>query len=96
VPVSGLLSPALAPVDFYSAIGRPSIAAEVMLRMLLVGPCFSIRCAGRSRELWLATGSTTWSTRATRQINSTFLNYRRGRCRESVLFRQLIEPPRRR
>ena len=28
---------------FYSAIGRPSIDPELMLRMLLVGYCFGIR-----------------------------------------------------
>jgi transposase len=28
---------------FYSAIGRPSIALELMIRMLLVGYCFGIR-----------------------------------------------------
>ena len=32
---------------FYSAIGRPSIAPELMIRMLLVGYCFGIRSAKR-------------------------------------------------
>lgn len=29
--------------EFYSTIGRPSIAPELMIRMLLVGYCFGIR-----------------------------------------------------
>ena len=29
--------------SFYSTIGRPSIAPELMIRMLLVGYCFGIR-----------------------------------------------------
>ena len=28
---------------FYSAIGRPSIEPELMIRMLIVGYCFAIR-----------------------------------------------------
>ena len=32
---------------FYSAIGRPSIDPELMIRMLLVGYCFSIRSERR-------------------------------------------------
>ena len=31
---------------FYSAIGRPSIDPELMIRMLLVGYCFGIRSGG--------------------------------------------------
>lgn len=29
--------------DFYSPIGRPSIDPELMIRMLIVGHCYSIR-----------------------------------------------------
>ena len=32
---------------FYSAIGRPSIDPELMIRMLLVGYCFGIRSERR-------------------------------------------------
>jgi transposase len=35
---------------FYSAIGRPSIAPELMIRMLLVGYCFGIRSERRLCE----------------------------------------------
>jgi len=34
---------------FYSAIGRPSIDPELMIRMLLVGYCFGIRGAAAMR-----------------------------------------------
>jgi len=32
---------------FYSPIGRPSVDPELMVRMLLVGYCFGIRCVAR-------------------------------------------------
>ena len=35
---------------FYSTIGRPSIAPELMIRMLLVGYCFGIRSERRLCE----------------------------------------------
>jgi hypothetical protein len=35
---------------FYSAIGRPSIAPELMIRMLLVGYCLGIRSERRLCE----------------------------------------------
>lgn len=35
---------------FYSAIGRPSIDPELMLRMLIVGYCFGIRSERRLCE----------------------------------------------
>ena len=35
---------------FYSAIGRPSIAPELMIRMLLIGYCFGIRSERRLCE----------------------------------------------
>jgi transposase len=37
-------------VAFYSAIGRPSIAPELMIRMLSVGYCFGIRSERRLCE----------------------------------------------
>ena len=36
--------------SFYSPIGRPSIAPELMVRMLLVGYCFGIRSERRLCE----------------------------------------------
>ena len=36
--------------SFYSTIGRPSIAPELMIRMLLIGYCFGIRSERRLRE----------------------------------------------
>ena len=47
VDLSGIRSE-LAP--FYSAIGRPSIDPELMIRMLLVGYCFGIRSERRLCE----------------------------------------------
>jgi transposase len=35
---------------FYSAIGRPSIDPELMIRMLIVGYCLGIRSERRLRE----------------------------------------------
>src|SRR4029077_7630472 len=35
---------------FYSTIGRPSVAPELMIRMLLVGYCFGIRSERRLCE----------------------------------------------
>ena len=32
---------------FYSRIGRPSVCPELMLRMLLVGYCYSVRSVRR-------------------------------------------------
>src|SRR3977135_1824602 len=35
---------------FYSAIGRPSVDPELLIRMLIVGYCFGIRSERRLRE----------------------------------------------
>jgi transposase len=35
--------------SFYSAIGRPSIDPELMIRMLIVGYCFGIRSPHRPK-----------------------------------------------
>ncbi|AJE46672.1 transposase IS4 family protein [Celeribacter indicus] len=43
-------------VDFYSHTGRPSVAPELMIRMLLVGYCFGRRPARpgpRASRRWL-------------------------------------------
>ncbi|MEM8993037.1 MAG: transposase, partial [Pseudomonadota bacterium] len=42
--IRGFLAP------YYSAIGRPSIDPELMIRMLLVGYCFGIRSERRLCE----------------------------------------------
>ncbi|SFL77048.1 Transposase domain [Halopseudomonas pachastrellae] len=36
--------------DFYSPIGRPSVDPELMVRMLIVGYCYGIRCERRLCE----------------------------------------------
>ena len=49
---------------FYSAIGRPSIDPELMIRMLIVGYCFGIRSERRLCEevhlTWLTGGFVDW------------------------------------
>ena len=82
-------------VPFYSAIGRPSVDPELMIRMLVVGYSFGIRSERRLCEevhLNLAYG---WFCRLelTDRVpdHSTFSKNRHGRFRESDLFRQLFE-----
>ena len=80
---------------FYSAIGRPSIDPELMLRMLIVGYCFGIRSERRlCEEVHLNLGFR-WFCRLGLEgdvpDHSTFSKNRHGRFRESDLFRQLFE-----
>jgi transposase len=80
---------------FYSAIGRPSIDPELMLRMLIVGYCFGIRSERRlCEEVHLNLGYR-WFCRLGLDgdvpDHSTFSKNRHGRFRESDLFRQLFE-----
>jgi hypothetical protein len=53
---------------FYSAIGRPSIDPELMIRMLIVGYCFGIRsergCARRSISTSPIAGFASWGSTA--------------------------------
>ncbi|NKJ45039.1 transposase [Novosphingobium sp. SG720] len=80
---------------FYSAIGRPSIDPELMLRMLIVGYCFGIRSEHRLCEevhLYLACRrSCRLGLDGDVPDHSTFSKNRHGRFRESDLFRQLFE-----
>src|SRR3990170_3224123 len=80
---------------FYSAIGRPSIDPELMLRMLIVGYCFGIRSERRlCEEVHLNLGYR-WFCRLGLDgdvpDHSTFSKNRHGRFRESDLLRQLFE-----
>lgn len=80
---------------FYSAIGRPSIDPELILRMLIVGYCFGIRSERRlCEEVHLNLGYR-WFCRLGLDgdvpDHSTFSKNRHGRFRESDLFRRLFE-----
>jgi transposase len=80
---------------FYSAIGRPSIDPELMIRMLIVGYCYGIRSERRlceEVELHLAYR---WFCRLDPddQVpdHSTFSVNRHGRFRDSDILRQVFE-----
>src|SRR5215472_11007795 len=80
---------------FYSAIGRPSIAPELMIRMLLVGYCFGIRSErGLCEEVHLNLAYR-WFCRlgldGAVPDHSTFSKNRHGRFRESDLLRKVFE-----
>jgi transposase len=82
-------------VPFYSDIGRPSIDPELMMRMLIVGYCYGIRCERRlcqEVELHLAYR---WFCRLDLEDrvpdHSTFSVNRHGRFRDSDIFRRLFE-----
>jgi len=80
---------------FYSAIGRPSIDPELLIRMLLVGYCFGIRSERRLCEEVHLNLAYRWFCRLdlTDRIpdHSTFSKNRHGRFRESELLRHLFE-----
>lgn len=80
---------------FYSAIGRPSIDPELMLRMLIVGYCFGIRSERRLCEEVHLNLAYRWFCRLGLEgdvpDHSTFSKNRRGRFRERDLFRKLFE-----
>ncbi len=80
---------------FYSAIGRPSIDPELMIRMLIVGYCYGIRSERRlceEVELHLAYR---WFCRLDLDDkvpdHSTFSVNRHGRFRDSDIFRHVFE-----
>ena len=81
--------------DFYSHTGRPSIDPELLIRMLLVGYCFSIRSERRLCEEVHLNLAYRWFCRL--DLNdrvpdhSTFSKNRHGRFRESELLRHLFE-----
>src|SRR6516164_2516040 len=80
---------------FYSTIGRPSIAPELMIRMLLVGYCFGIRSERRLCEEVHLNLAYRWFCRLGLEdevpAHSSFSKNRHRRFRESDLFRQLFE-----
>jgi len=80
---------------FYSAIGRPSIDPELMLRMLIIGYCYGIRFERKlceEVELHLAYR---WFCRLDLDDkvpdHSTFSINRHGRFRDSDILRRLFE-----
>jgi len=89
----GELRRELAP--FYSAIGRPSVDPELMIRMLLVGYCFGIRSERRLCEEVHLNLAYRWFCRLGLDgdvpDHSTFSKNRHGRFRQSNLLRRLFE-----
>jgi transposase len=80
---------------YYSAIGRPSVDPELMIRMLIVGYCFGLRSERRLTqevELHLAYR---WFCKLDLDDeiphHSTFSANRLGRFRESDLLRHIFE-----
>src|SRR5579871_6481195 len=80
---------------FYSTIGRPSIAPELLVRMLLVGYCYGIRSERRLCEEVHLNLAYRWFCRLGLDgevpDHSTFSKNRHGRFRDSDLLRKLFE-----
>ena len=80
---------------YYSAMGRPSIDPELMIRMLLVGYCFGIRSERRLCEEVHLNLAYRWFCRLGLDSDvpdhSTFSKNRHGRFRDSDLLRQVFE-----
>lgn len=80
---------------FYSAIGRPSVDPELMLRMLIVGYCFGIRSERRLCEEVHLNLAYRWFCRLGLDgdvpDHSTFSKNRHGRFRDSDLLRKVFE-----
>src|SRR3981081_2696315 len=89
----GELRRELAP--FYSAIGRPSVDPELMIRMLIVGYCSGIRSERRLCEEVHLNLAYRWFCRLGLDgripDHSTFSKNRHGRFRESDLLRRVFE-----
>ncbi len=81
--------------EYYSAIGRPSIAPELMMRMLIIGYCFGIRSERRLCEEVHLNLAYRWFCRLRLDDavpdHSTFSKNRHGRFRKSCAFRLLFE-----
>src|SRR6201984_1334654 len=79
----------------YSHTGRPSIAPELMIRMLIVGYCFGIRSERRLCEEVHLNLAYRWFCRLGLEDavpeHSTFSKNRHGRFRESDAFRHVFE-----
>lgn len=80
---------------FYSAIGRPSIDPELMIRMLLIGYCMGVRSERRLCEEVHLNLAYRWFCRLGLDgdvpDHSTFSKNRHGRFRDSDLLRELFE-----
>src|ERR1700684_2517255 len=80
---------------FYSAMGRPSVDPELMMRMLIVGYCFGIRSERRLCEEAHLNLAYRWFCRLGLDGDvpdrSTFSKNRHGWFRESDLLRKLFE-----
>lgn len=80
---------------FYSLIGRPSIDAELMIRMLIVGYCFAIRSERRLCEEAHLNLAYRWfcGLRLEGKVpdHSTFSRNRHGRFRDSNILRHVFE-----
>src|SRR6187401_1870517 len=80
---------------FYSAIGRPSVDPELMIRILIVGYCFGIRSERRLCEEVHLNLAYRWFCRLGLDggvpDHSTFSKNRHGRFRDSDLLRELFE-----
>jgi transposase len=81
--------------SFYSAMGRPSVDPELMIRMLIVGYCFGIRSERRPCEEVHLNLAYRWFCRLGLDgrvpNHSTFSKNRRGRFRQGDLLRRLFE-----
>jgi transposase len=80
---------------FYSEIGRPSVDPELMIRMLLIGYCYSIRSERKLCEEVRFNLAYKWfcglGLEAAVPHHSTFSVNRHGRFRESEAFRLVFE-----
>lgn len=81
--------------DFYSHTGRPSVAPELMIRMLIIGYSLGIRSERRLCEEVHLNLAYRWFCRLGLEDrvpdHSTFSKNRHGRFRESGAFRHLFE-----
>ncbi len=81
--------------SFYSHTGRPSIAPELMIRMLIVGYCYGIRSERRLCEEINFNLAYRWFCQIGLEDevpnHSTFSKNRHGRYRESNLFRFVFD-----
>lgn len=81
--------------EFYSHTGRPSIAPELMIRMLIIGYSFGIRSERRLCEEVHLNLAYRWFCRLgledTVPDHSSFSKNRHGRFRDSDAFRHLFE-----
>src|SRR6267154_1331966 len=80
---------------YYSAMGRPSVDPELMIRMLIVGYCFGIRSERRLCEEVHLNLAYRWfcglGLNGEVPDHSTFSKNRHGRFRDSDVFRHVFE-----